>query len=83
MFIGALASLIFLVTSAWLIDQRPAATTGVIAAGPGVSVTELSVEGEKATVEIETAASDDEEEGALYLWLESQSDTAAPLKEPR
>ncbi|MFC1500765.1 hypothetical protein ACFL6T_07115 [Candidatus Zixiibacteriota bacterium] len=66
-FIGALAVMLVLIGTTWLIDQRPIAIEGAIAAGPGLSVTELSVEGEKATVEIETAT---EEDGAHYLWLE-------------
>ncbi len=78
--IGALASLAFLIGTAWLVDQQPVETDDVIATGPGVSVTELSVEGEKATVEIEANG---EDEGALYLWLESDSEAAEPLRDPR
>jgi len=78
--IGALASLAFLIGTAWLVDQRPVETHDVIATGPGVSVTELSVEGKSATVEIET---DGEDKGALYLWLESDTEPAEPLRDPR
>ena len=77
---GALASLAFLVASAWLVDHHPERSADVIATAPGVSVTELTVEGEKATVEIESA---DEEEGAVYLWLEPDTEVAEPLRDPR
>ena len=78
---GALASLAFLIASAWLVDHHPEKTADVIATGPGVSVTELTVEGEKATVEIESA--DEDEGAALYLWLESNIEEAEPLRDPR
>jgi len=52
----------------------------VIATGPGLSVTELSVDGQKATVEIETDA---EEDGALYLWLESDEEGSDLQREQR
>ena len=84
LFVGALATLVFLVTSAWLVDHHPERMRGeVIAEAPGVAVTELSVEGERATVEIESTATDAEDEGALYLWLESDVATPEPLREPR
>jgi len=78
---GALASLAFLVASAWLVDHHPERVVDVIATGPGVSVTELTVEGEKATVAIESA--DEDEGAALYLWLESDTGEAEPLRDPR
>ena len=79
-FIGALAAMLLLIGTAWLVDQKPPETGEVIATGPGLSVTELSVDGQKATVEIETDA---EEDGALYLWLESDEEGPDLQREQR
>jgi len=79
-FIGALTVMLLLIGTAWLVDQRPTETEGVIVSRPGLSITELSVAGEKATVEIET---DEEEDGALYLWLESDEEESNKQREQR
>jgi len=79
-FIGSVAAMLLFIGTAWLVDQQPTATEGVIAGGPGLSITELSVDGEKATVEIETDA---EEDSAHYLWLESDGEGSEMLREQR
>ena len=72
--------MLLLIGTAWLVDQRPPETEGVIVSRPGLSITELSVAGEKATVEIET---DEEEDGALYLWLELDEEGSNKQREQR
>lgn len=75
--IGALVSLALLVGFAWSVDRDNPATDSAVVVAPGVSVTEASVAGEKATVSV---VHEDEEDGTLFLWI-GHDDEDPSLKE--
>ncbi len=75
--LGALAAVLAIAIGAWQIDH-PLASSGEepLAVAPGVTVTEASLSGRKASVEVEVGQ-EENEDGTVYFWLRPEAETKA------
>lgn len=77
--IWALAAMVVFITAAWSVDLGTPSDDSTTLATRGVSITEIAIEGKKATVAVEPET---DEDGTLVLWLEPEQEDAG-LKEDR